>query len=184
MKIMKKELFLLEHEILKLLLEKNSITLGRVYIAGTKQMPILGKEYDNCSLHFGTLVDIINNPKKYDNENSLSGRITAKDDVKINNCSWSAVSDAIEVLIHNQHVKDILDRDKDRPNIIITQKGAIDFRANYYLKEYDKIESIKRSYDIQKRDLCLKKYWYLVEAAKYIMGGVIGSAITWFITRQ
>ena len=180
---MEKGLFILEHEILKAILEKNSIKVGKVYAAGTKQMPIQGRDYNSCSLHFGTLVDILNNPKKYMNEKSLAGKVTPRDDVKINKYSWRTVSDAIEVLIHNQHVKDILDRDKDRPNIVITAKGAIDFRANYYLKEYDKIVSIERSYEIQKRDLNLKKYWYLIEAAKYILGGVIGAAITWFFAR-
>lgn len=181
---MGKGLFILEHEILKAILEKNSITIGKPYVVGTKQMPILGRDYNSCSLHFGTLVDILNNPKKYANEKSLAGKEISRDDVKINKYSWGEVLNAIEVLIHNQHVKDIIDRDKDRPNIVITTKGAIDFRASYYLKEYDKILSIERNYEIQKRDLLLKKYWYLVEAAKYVLGGVIGAAITWFFTHR
>ena len=184
---MEKVLFILEHEILKAILEKNSIIVGKAYKDGTPQIPFSGRDYHDCSLHFGTLVDVLNNPGKYVTKKSLSGVITTKESINVNQFNFKDVSDAIEVLVYNGHVRINPEQGLDHngsQQIFITLKGAVDFRAKYYWKEYDKIRSIETKYEIEKRDLGLKKYWYLVEAAKYIMGGVLGSAITWFFTRK
>lgn len=95
---------------------------------------------------------------------------------------WVEVNDALEVLSLNKHVKESevkidIYSDNTKRVIYLTNEGAIAYRTNYYIKEAEKELSVIRSYQIQKRDLWLKKRWLLVEAAKYIMGGIIGALI-------
>lgn len=185
---MEERIFILEHEILRSLLKRNSITLGKAHLFGSKEIPTFKRDYNNCSLHFGTLVDIHDDPKKYENEKSLGGKVLTKDDVNISKYGWGEVSEAIEILVHNKHIREDTNPDKygtpTKREIFITDKGAIDFRTHFYLKEYDKIMSIERSYEIQKRDRWQKKYWYLVELAKYIVGGIVGAAIALMFTKH
>jgi len=42
--------------------------------------------------------------------------------------------------------------------IFITLKGAIYYRSKYCWKEYDKVKSIERNYEIEKKELCLKTH--------------------------
>lgn len=184
---MKKKVFILEHEILKTILEKNSITVGKAYKVGTPQIPFCGRDYQHCSLHFGTLVDVLNNPENYIRKRSLSGKITKRENVTVSTVSYKDVSDAIEVLVYNSHVRLYPENELDHngsKQIFITLKGAIDFRAKYYWKEFDKIMSIERTYSIQKKEWWQKKYWILVELSKYIIGGIIGAAITWLFVKK
>lgn len=185
--MLKNKLFLLEHEILKTILEKNSITAGKVHRIGTPTIPYFQTDYKNCSLHYGTLVDILNNPEKYTDDKSLSGGIATREDITLRTHSYKDVSDAIEVLVYNGHVRLYPENELDHHGsnqIYITPKGAIDFRTKYYWKEYDKIMSIERNYEIQKMDRWQKKFWIFVNLSKYIIAATIGAAITWFFTRQ
>jgi hypothetical protein len=183
--------YLLEHEILKILYTKVSFSItGEGKLSG-KTMPVYKRSYEYSSLHFGTLVDILNNPEKYTPEKTKSNNIhhlkeliVHKEDVEPNNMKygWIEVNDALEVLAINGHIKEgsveiNIFSDNMKREIFLTGKGAIDYRTGFYLKELDKELSAKRGYEIQKRDLWLKKYWILVEISKYVIGGIIGASI-------
>ena len=55
----------LEHEILKALFAGTGFAITAVGSEVKGYSPIYKRSYGNCVLHFGTLVDIINNPQKY-----------------------------------------------------------------------------------------------------------------------
>ncbi|WP_276501941.1 hypothetical protein [Terrimonas pollutisoli] len=189
--------YILEHEILKALYTKVSFTVvGEGKLSG-KTMPAYKRDYQYSSLHFGTLVDIINYPEKYtddkipkDQLNYLKNKIVTVEEVDAERMkyNWIEVNDALEVLVLNGHITESpveihIYSDSMKREVRLTNKGAIDYRMGFYLKEAGKELSIMRGYEIQKRDLWLKKYWWCVEAAKYIMGGIIGAAIAIAISR-
>ncbi len=184
---------ILEHEILKVLYEKGVLIVKSHGNITDGRQAIFKKIYENSSFHFGTLVDILNNPIKYNQTNIPLGRINfiqeqrAKiEDVVINEFEWGEVSDALEVLNYNKHiydnvVGDFLDLDSRR--ISLTQEGAFAFRDGHYLNEALKKISIEKQYKIQKLELWQKKYWIFVELSKYIIGGIVGSFITLLISK-
>jgi hypothetical protein len=184
---------ILEHEILKLMYEKGLLTVKSHGSFSNGHYPLYKKIYENASFHFGTLVDILNNPNKYHQNNierekinSLQQKIVPIEEVVINDFEWSEVSDAIELLHYNNHILDnvigdFLDLNSRR--ISLTKEGAFAFRNGYYLMEAQKKNSIEKQYKIQALELWQKNYWYMIEISKYIMGGVLGSLITLLISR-
>lgn len=190
-------IYLLEHEILKTLYTKVSFTVvGKGKYSGMT-MPAYKRNYQYSSLHFGTLVDILNYPEKYTDDKILSGqlnylkeKIVTVEEVDIEGMkyTWIEVNDALEVLALNGHIiENPIEKNTDFDNfkreVRLTNKGAIDYRMRFYLKEAEKDLAINRGYLIQKRDLWLKKYWWYVEAAKYIIGGVIGATIAFALAQ-
>jgi hypothetical protein len=183
----------LEHEILKILYEKGVLIVKSHGNITDGRQAIFKKVYENSNFHFGTLVDILNNPQKYNYTNIPFGRINfiqeqkvTIEDVVINDFQWSEVSDALEVLNYNKHiydniVGDFLDLDSRR--ISLTQEGAFAFRDGHYLNEALKKISIEKQFKIQKLELWQKQYWIIVELSKYIIGGIVGSIITLLITK-
>lgn len=177
---------ILEHEILKVLYVKTSMYIGGYTRRDGKEVIIAKRDYSSATLDFGTLVDIVNSPEKYADKKSFTIDLT-KDEITTNTYNFGQVSNAIEVLVFNEQVIDKVIENSTLQSgsrkITLTKKGAIDYRDMFYLKEQQKNNSILINYDIQKKDRWLKKYWYLVEIAKYIMGGIIGAAITLAVVR-
>lgn len=185
--------YILEHEILRVLYEKGVLIVKSHGNITDGRQAIFKKVYENSSFHFGTLVDILNNPQKYHDSKIPNGRINfiqeqkvTIEEVVINEFQWGEVSDALEVLNYNKHiydniVGDFLDLDSRR--ISLTQKGAFAFRDGHYLNEALKKISIEKQYKIQKLELWQKKYWIFVELSKYIIGGIVGSFITLLISK-
>ena len=169
---------ILEHEILKTLFVRNGVHLGETQRAGEKTVPIHKREFSDYSLHYGTLVDILNSPDKYSQSmNSLRGVKVFDQDVTTNKFSWGEVSNAIEILILTGHVIDTVSLDRSQRIITLTPRGAIDYRMNFYHKEKDKELAIERNYKIQKKELWLKTNYWRIEILKYIIGGIIGGTI-------
>jgi len=139
----------LEHEILKALFAGTGFAVTAVGSESKGYIPIYRRSYGNCVLHFGTLVDIINNPVKYttkpaDNNNIyyLQNKITRREEVEIKSFEWFAVSDAIELMKNNGHISDesptgVFD-DIVHRIIGLKYEGAIAYINRYYLKEYKK----------------------------------------------
>ncbi len=189
----KSKKYILEHEILKVLYERGVLIVKSHGNINDGRQPIFKKVYENSSFHFGTLVDILNNPQKYHYSkipnrriNFIQEQIVKIEDVVINEFQWGEVSDALEVLNYNKHIYDniiggFLDLDSRR--ISLTQEGAFAFRDGHYLNEAQKKISIEKQYKIQKLELWQKQYWYFVELAKYIIGGIVGSLITLLISK-
>lgn len=103
----------LEHEILKTLFAGTGFAITVVGSEAKGYIPIYKRSYGNCLLHFGTLVDILNNPQKYktkpaddNNIHYLQNKITRREEVEIKNFEWFAVSDAIEMMKNNGHISD------------------------------------------------------------------------------
>src|SRR6266487_4332550 len=104
---MRDNAYILEHEILKTLYTKVSFSItGEGKFSG-KTMPVYKRSYEYSSLHFGTLVDILNNPEKYTPEKTKSNNIhhlkeliVHKEDVEADKMKygWIEVNDALEVL--------------------------------------------------------------------------------------
>ncbi len=177
---------ILEHEILKALYLHTSLMQAGYGTPGGKSIPIFVRDYSMSMLHFGTLVDVLNNPEKYKNETALQSLIVKTEDINIKRYNCGDVSSAIELLSLNRHVEDKLIKDGSKNvgrTIKLTYRGAIDFKSKFYYKEREKYISILRSYDIQKKERWLKEYWILVEILKYVMGGIIGAAITLLVVR-
>ncbi|OSZ79710.1 hypothetical protein CAP36_00125 [Chitinophagaceae bacterium IBVUCB2] len=189
--------YLLEHEILKVLY--NYISFG---IRGEGKMgkttPVFKRDYEYSSLHFGTLVDILNSPEKYTNDKMPIGVIGWLKNLSVTyeevipeaemKYQWAEVSEALEVLALNNHIKETpveihIYSDNMKRVVYLKNEGALAFRNNYYLKEAEIELSIARSYEIQKRDLWLKKYWIGVEISKYVMGGIVGALIALGLAR-
>ncbi len=57
--------YILEHEILRVLYEKGVLIVKSHGNITDGRQAIFKKVYENSSFHFGTLVDILNNPQKY-----------------------------------------------------------------------------------------------------------------------
>ena len=139
----------LEHEILKALFAGTGFAVTAVGSEATGYIPIYKRSYGGCVLHFGTLVDIINNPIKYttkpaDNNNIhyLQNKVSRREEVEIKDFEWFAVADAIELMKNNGHISD------DSPTVVfddimhriiaLKYEGAIAYINKYYLKEYKK----------------------------------------------
>ncbi len=141
----------LEHEILKALFAGTGFAITAVGSEVKGYIPIYKRSYGNCVLHFGTLVDIINNPQKYktkpaddNNIHYLQTKITRREEVEIKDFEWFAVSDAIELMKNNGHVADdsptgVFD-DVVHRIIGLKYEGAIAYINKYYLKEYKKAQ--------------------------------------------
>ena len=184
--------YLLEHEILKVLYTYISFGIRGEGKMG-KTTPVFKRDYEYSSLHFGTLVDILNSPEKYTQDKIPIGvigwlknlsvsyeEVIPEDKMKY---SWNEVSEALEVLVLNDHIKESpveihIYSDNMKRVIYLKHAGALAFRNNFYIKEAEKESAIVRGQEIQKRDLWLKKNFWYIEAAKYIMGGIIGALIT------
>jgi len=141
----------LEHEILKALFAGTGFAITVVGSEAKGYIPIYKRSYGNCLLHFGTLVDILNNPQKYktkpaddNNIHYLQNKITRREEVEIREFEWFAVSDAIEMMKNNGHLSDdsptgVLD-DVVHRIIGLKYEGAIAYINKYYLKEYKKAQ--------------------------------------------
>ena len=141
----------LEHEILKALFAGTGFAITAVGSEAKGYIPIYKRSYGNCLLHFGTLVDILNNPQKYktkpaddNNIHYLQNKITRREEVEIRNFEWFAVSDAIEMMKNNGHMSDdsptgVFD-DVVHRIIGLKYEGVIAYINKYYLKEYKKAQ--------------------------------------------
>jgi hypothetical protein len=137
--------FILEHEILKVIYIKTSYRSAGYMRGDGKNVPMFEREYANSYLHFGTLVDVLNCPKKYDDPamKSMQGLIMLMEEINTQKYGYGEVSNAIEVLVSNgQVVDDIKKHDpkgqSGHRKIRLTDKGAIDYRDNFYHKERKK----------------------------------------------
>ncbi len=185
----------LEHEILKTLYTQASFTTIGTGSQAKGTTPLYKRSYDFSKMHFGTLADALYNPDKYLMEKRPKGdlhyiqnKVVKKEETDLTEFQWVEVANALEILVLNGHVKDegpenALD-DLSERKITLLHKGAIDYRNNFYIKELEKEVSIKRAYEIQKKEHWQRKYWILVEIAKYIIGGIIGSAITLMVANM
>ena len=103
----------IEHEILRALFVRAGFSITKVGTEAEGMIPIYKRTYDNCILQYGTLVDILNNPEKYkkrpEEGNTIfywQEKITRDNEIIIKDFGWYQVSDALELMAYNKHVKD------------------------------------------------------------------------------
>ncbi|HEX7846800.1 MAG TPA: hypothetical protein VF476_13445 [Chitinophagaceae bacterium] len=138
----------LEHQILDILYTKTSFYISGHNEAG-KTIPLYKRSYESSYLNFGTLVDILNNPGKYTWDiikgerqtelNWLQKKVTFREEIVISKYSFVQVSEALEILVQNDHVKDDSNLNVFNPSgyrcIQLKLEGAIAFRNEFYLKK-------------------------------------------------
>ena len=174
---------ILEHEILKTLYIKVSSATTAFGSEAKGMTPIYKRIYGNSYLQFALLADLIYHPDKYLDKdkygllNPLNKQKRVREDVNILDEIWFDLSDAIENLILNGHATENLagwDRE-----ISLTQKGALAFRNNYYIKEKElsDLEDIKGK--ISRLDLNQKRYAIFYDVLKVLIGIIIGALATW-----
>ena len=181
---------LLEHEILKVLYIKTSLYRAG-YTRGDGRTVIMAKrDYKDATLYFGTLVDVLNLPEKYESDSykSLQGMDRTQEEINTKKYNYGQVSNAIEVLEFNGQVIDnVIEHRPPNQNglrkITLTAKGAIDYRNNFYFKqtESNEIDSIKNT--VVRIEHRLKKYWLRNEIIKYSITAIIGAAIALLSTQ-
>jgi hypothetical protein len=196
----------LEHEILAALYLKGKITYTA---AGTKvegHCPLYKDDISTCVFELGYLVDLLNNPDKYVNrvieENNLFNEIRVKwEDVKITKYSWQEVSDAIEILLYNEHVSVMMQYEQDLPKyrtITLLKKGAIDYKKKFYLEEAQKEnynDIIRRLTEIDvdvkeltrqnlKAEAWPKKYWWLIALVTLVISGIFSPIVSELLKRN
>ena len=162
---------MIEHEILGVLYIKTSFYIGG-YMRGDGKTVIMAKrDYKNATLFFGTLVDILNLPEKYksDGLKSLQGLDLTQEEINIDTYKYGEVSNAIEVLEFNGQVVDtvieyIPGKQLGSRKITLTNKGAIDYRAGFYLNEKERKELDRRQIQsvIDTNESVKKTNWRMV----------------------
>ena len=178
---------ILEHEILQLLYTKPTLTVTAHGSEHHGYTPIYKRMYGTSHLEFGLLVDMLNNPEKYSSDR-LDGKISwnsvslKREDVVTRKYGWFEVSEAIDVLEYNQHIKDSIPDniyvDSGTRIITLTAKGVIAYRNKQYLKEYESEELRTLSHKISKIEYRQKRYGFWYDILKFIIGGIIGALIT------
>ena len=159
----------LEHEILRALFAETGFAVTAVGTEAKGYVPIYKRSYGSCHLHFGTLVDILNNPEKYSttpadeiNIGYLQRKVTLREEIEIREFEWFSVSDAIELMKVNGHITDnsatkyfddVVERIID-----LTYEGAIAYLNKFYLKEYKKAELLSIEEERLKLDLEKLRY--------------------------
>lgn len=99
--------------------------------------PIFKRDYEMSYLRFGTLVDVLNSPEKYEkHHNSLQQFNPNLDEINATKYRYFDVAHAIEILSLNGHVKDVLifndkKQIKER-RIQLTPKGEIAYHESFY----------------------------------------------------
>ena len=185
---------IIEHEILRTLYTQASFTLTASGNQEEGYDPIYKRNYAFSVLHFGTLADAMYHPEKYSQDKRPSGDINymqnkkaKRGDVGIIESQWYDLANAIDVLKINDHVSDsVSDKaylELEERKRTLRRKGAIDFRNEFYIKEAENALSVRTALKIQRLDHWQKKNWLFVEIAKYVMGGIIGAAITLAVTQ-
>ena len=179
--------FNLEHKILEILYLKTSLYIGGYTRNDFKNVIIAKRDYKDATLYFGTLVDILNNPSKYKESNSLQDENLVSEEINTEKYNYGEVSNAIEVLEYNDQVKDKVIENTNQQSgarkITLTSKGAIDYRNNFYFKqtESQEIDIIKNT--VVRIEHSLKKFWFRNEIIKYGVTAIIGAAIALLSTR-
>lgn len=140
----------LEHEILKALFLRAGFSISKVGVEAEGMIPVYKRTYGNCILHYGTLVDILNNPEKYKKRPKDSNtvfhwqeKITRDNEIVIKDFGWYQVSDALELMAYNKHIEDSFPKtpfveDILHRTITLTYEGVVAYLGGYYLKEYKK----------------------------------------------
>lgn len=166
----------IEHEILKAIHETAYFTIRSNGNETNGHIPLFKREMPMSFLHFGALVDIINNPEKYENvfQKPTEPIIKTIEEVEIKKYTWEQASNAIDVLAANNHIKDendIVLFEGTRRVIQLTLEGAMAYRNRYYLKD-----AIKEKHE--QRQYWQTKYWYIAETVKFFIGGIVGALLT------
>ena len=168
---------ILEHEILRVIYVYTGLQIVGRSLPNGKTIPILKRDYSDATLHFGALVDILNNPTKYENQKSVQQINPYTEDIKITQYKLIEVSNAIDTLVYNNQViddgpKDEYKRLTDR-KITLTGKGAIDYRNNFYLRE-----KRKKELDLRQSNSVIKTNKYFRwNIGATILFGIIVTAI-------
>lgn len=90
-----------------------------------------------ANIHFGNLVDAVNNPDKYKDPYQVKKEILSRDEIQTTKYSYDKVSDALDTLSFYGHIIEV--KPTSLPSgethvrtASITEKGVIDYRYNYY----------------------------------------------------
>src|SRR5258705_6204846 len=176
----------LEHEILKCLYRFSMFTAAN----GSQKrgyVPIYERGYEHCTLHFGTLVGMLNNPEDYTLDKAPEGHlmyfqelVRKIDEIKLTKFTFQQVADALEILLLNEHIKEtypIVYSDVNSRQLILLKKGAIDFRKEFYLKQSEaaEIDTIKNT--TARIEHSLKTHWLRNEVIKYTVTTVVGAIL-------
>jgi hypothetical protein len=149
---------ILEHEILK------TLRLGvlKVMAQGSEKdgHALINKELKGYgSLHYGTLVAILNEPTKRPEQNMpLYQWVVKREDIKTDKLSLQEIEDAVQVLLLNNHITDSAEgKWLDIPErvIKITSEGWNAMLTEYYVKEKDKERMSKNTQYIALGALCV-----------------------------
>ncbi|MBS1600429.1 MAG: hypothetical protein JST75_19525 [Bacteroidetes bacterium] len=182
---------ILEHAILGVLYTKPTMTITAHGSEEKGMTAIYKRQYGTSYLEFGVLVDILNNPKKYEKNPEgvtfLNQHTVSTKEVVITKYNWFEVTEAIEVLVLNGHVRDSLPEnifeDSAKRYIYLLPKGAIDYRNKFYLKQFEEAELKSLATKISRIEYKLKRYGFWYDILKGAIGGIIGAAITLLTTR-
>ena len=180
------EIDILEHKILKVLYTKSTMTITAHGSEAKGMSAIYKRQYGTSYLEFGVLVDILNDSKKYEKNppgvTFLNQYTASINEVTITKHNWFEVTEAIEVLVLNGHVRDSLPEnifeDSAKRFIYLLPKGAIDYRNKFYLNLHEEAELKTLSTKISRIEYNLKRYGFWYDLLKGAIGGLIGAGIT------
>lgn len=149
--------------------------------------PIYKRHVGFNRMQFGALADLVFNPVEYTPDKRPANQPLyfqnlkkTKEQVNITNNDWYNLSDAIEILASNNHVKD---EGADNPyqvsdrTISLTKEGLLAFKKNQYLKEYETEQINDLKNDITRLELKQKKYWLRNDLLKIVISAILGALL-------
>jgi hypothetical protein len=130
---------LIQHQVLGTL--KSVSLMVRAHGSDAKGMIPIDKELIGyCSLHYGVLVDKMNNPEKYVKPDlDIRNKKITKEEVEIKKYNWLEVNTAIENLAFNKDIEEKLDDGwvyTTERVIKLTEKGFYSYNSQSYYKAY------------------------------------------------
>ncbi|HEY4109565.1 hypothetical protein [Puia sp.] len=180
----------LEHEILGVLYTHPLVSVTMTGSDAAGHVPIFARQYATAHLDFGVLVDILNNPGKYDKPipgvKFVNQHRVKFEEVNTARHAWWEVSDALEVLVANGHVVDLQEgnwQETHTRTIQLTKPGAIIYRKQTYLKEAEEEEIRGLKGRLSRIEYRQKRLGLLYDGAKVLLGAVIGALVTYLVAK-
>lgn len=133
-------IFVYEHEVLKTL-RRFGLTITQSGNDTDGYDPFDKFQLGTAFLHYGTLVDLMFHPTKYNGHRIVGFQNikTKRHEVNIPPDTWIKAAKAIEVLEMNNHVKDETTgsyMEISERKIFLTKEGLMALNTDYYIKEF------------------------------------------------
>ena len=108
------------------------------------------------------------------------------EDVATPRHAWWQVSDALELLEANSHIKDLQEGDwlqTHTRTIQLTKEGAIAYRKQTYLREAEEEEIRGLKTRISRIEYRQKNLGLVYDAANILLGAIIGALVTTLVAK-